>query len=134
MRYNFYVWDGDVPTSLEHCIVIQHRIDMEERGYPSPPPTPKLATFIERIREEWPWEGDAFSASPWKDAPADAYASGRRWCMPFSSGYVYQTIPRSIEIAEEMGLVWWDPMIEPRMSGADIWEVRGLVPKEPAWE
>ena len=42
MRYSFYVWDGDVPTSLEHCIVIQHRIDMEQRRYPPPPPVPEL--------------------------------------------------------------------------------------------
>jgi hypothetical protein len=134
MRYSFYVWEGDVPTSLEHCLVIQHRIDEENRGHREPPPTPTLAAFIERVRKEWPWDGDAFEDSPWKDCDPHEWAHGRRWRMPFLAGVVHETIPRTIELAEEFGLTWWDPMIEPRMSGPNIWEVRGLTPKEPAWD
>ena len=108
MGYHFTVWDGEEPTSVEQAHAIFER--MYRAAHPRVELTPAIRAFVGRLAREWPdTPEDEFAGSPWKYLPLEKEAAGALFDTALTFGSASTAVPRIAALAEEMGLVWFDP-------------------------
>ena len=122
MGYYISVWDGTTPSNTREAHDIYEQVYLE--AHPRVAPTPQLLDFLEALQREWPGvPGDCLEGTPWKWERIEEGAAGRLFDTVLTFGSAATAVPRIAALAEERGLVLFDPQHE---------SLR--VPFRPGWE
>ncbi|NYI42608.1 hypothetical protein [Demequina lutea] len=122
MGYYINVWDGARPASSLEAAKIEQRLYRE--AHPRVEPTETLRDFVAALKREWPGlPGDPMAGTPWKYLPLEGEAAGSLFDTVLTFGSAATAVPRIARIAEERGLVFFDPQL-PKLR----------VPFKAAWE
>ena len=122
MGYYITVWDGAPPASSLEATKIHERLYRE--AHPRVELTDTMRDFVAALRREWPGiPEDPVSGTPWKYLPLEDEAAGSLFDTVLTFSSAATAVPRIARMAEERGLVFFDPQFP---------ELR--VPFKAAWE
>ena len=122
MGYYITVWDGARPASSLDAAKIEQNLYRE--AHPRVEPTETMRDFVAALKREWPGlPGDSMAGTPWKYLPLENEAAGSLFETVLTFGSAATAVPRIARMAEERGLVFFDPQF-PNLR----------VPFRAAWE
>lgn len=113
MSYDLAVWEGARPdddeAATEEFEVLYHRYIGAKL-----PPSPRIAAYVTALLERYPDISTeaGFHDSPWASAPLMSEASGPLIYFPMVSSRGDETARWAGQLAEEHGLVCFDPQTE----------------------
>ena len=136
MGYYISVWDGTMPSATGEARRIYEQVYRE--AHPRVEPTPQMLDFLAALQREWPGApGDQLEGTPWKYLPLENEVAGRLFDTVLTFGSAASAVPRIAALAEQRGLVFFDPQHEDfRIRFRPSWERPpsrgGLDPKRAA--
>lgn len=108
MGYYITVWDGPTPTNRERANQIREQLYRE--AHPRVEPSDAMREFVSALQREWPGtRGDPMAGTPWKYVPLENEAAGHLFDTVLTFGSAHSAVPRIARMAEERGLVFFDP-------------------------
>jgi hypothetical protein len=113
VSYDLAVWEGERPAGDavaggEFERLYAHYIG----GGQLQPPTPRIAAYVRALLDRYPdIDTDAGEDSPWADGPLMRDASGPLIYFPLVYSQCDQASVWAAQIAQEHGLVCYDPQI-----------------------
>ncbi|MFI6885304.1 hypothetical protein [Streptosporangium canum] len=111
MSYDLAVWDGKQPADdreagATHLHLYEQYIEADENI----PPIPKIISFVEMLVKLWP-DVDTDDDSPWAATPIISEARGPYIYFTMSWSRADEVLPCAAEIAEQLGLICFDPQL-----------------------
>jgi hypothetical protein len=121
MSYDLAVWEGERPVDNEAATkFFRERIvpQLEEYDLSSPvPPTPRIRAYVETLLDRWPdievvGTEVVNEDSPWSVSPLMGDAIGWFAYFPMQWGRAAEASAFAAEVAQQHGLVCYDPQSE----------------------
>ena len=113
VSYDLAVWEGDRPADDAAAGKEYERLHARYiGGGQTQPPTPRMAAYVCALLDRYPdIDTDAGEDSPWADGPLIGNASGP--CIYFTMVYSQcdDASAWAAQVAQEQGLVCYDPQI-----------------------
>ena len=116
MSYDLAVWEGDRPADdesgekyyMEHVVPVLE--DYDPNG-PVEPPTPRIEAYVEVLLQHWP-DIDTHEGSPWSTSPLMGEAIGSFVYFPMVWSMAEEASAFAADLAQQHGLVCYDPQLE----------------------
>jgi len=111
MSYDLAVWEGDRPADDAAAHQQYRRLyDRYIGGKDPQPPTPRIAAYVRALLDRYPdITSEAGEDSPWADGPLIRDASGPFLYFPMVFSQCDEASAWAAEVAQERGLVCYDP-------------------------
>ena len=114
MTFDLAVWEGTRPETDEAAAIVYGQLmDRLEAGDVETEPSPRIRAYVDGLLARWPdITDDAGADSPWADAPLIGNAFGNAIYFAMVWSRADEAAEFAARLAEEHGLVCYDPQSE----------------------
>jgi hypothetical protein len=110
VSYDLAIWEGERPSDDAIAgIVYEAHMDVMELN--DEPPTPRIRAYVEALLARWPELGEADDV-PWAMSPLMEQTGGPIAYLNLSYSMADEASAFAAKLAQEHGLVCYDPQIE----------------------